>query len=629
MAGFLPTDIDSFALLQSRAEYIYIDKTREIADMLAESGSSTLFLSRPRRFGKTLLISILESLFQGDQQSFAGTWLGQPGHWDWTQPEYPVIRLNMAMHPGGFPDGTWMKRVHHTFRRIQTQMKRLYRQFSIPLPDPDDIADLLGHLIYSVRQVRQCPVVVLIDEYDAPITMHMEHPDAMQEMLDLMRAFYGVLKTERAHIHFTFMTGITRIDQAGLFSGANHFWDLSMDPACSTLLGYTRTDMHDSADLMASVAQCAHNLGCSPQECLDALEQHYNGYLFAPEGETVCNPFSLNACLGQLQNPASAKPWKLDNLPNYWARSGQPWMLFAAWRRNLDYAPSTLLQTDIDRIEKACLDVASPDLFTLIYQSGYLTRKQIQDPDTGERKYVPDYPNREVEITYLNSFQEWLEDQIRQWQTGGNEPLLTRHLREAVRKRSAQDISRSVNTLQLAIPHGLHLSKSSAGKTLYDYEVYCHERLYTMLRMAVAGELHSELDAGRGRLDLALRMDNHILIFELKVNGDAEQAGKQVLARMYPAPWQDGTKAVTIFGLNFDSGKCILETCVKWDLGFFDIQKGKWDREPFTDHVLEQLRGLPTPEARDEFVARQTVRWHEKEMPWYMLDRPTGHLHSL
>lgn len=607
MALIFPTQFSEFVDLKRAHGCVYIDKTRQIADMVPGDRPAALFLARPRRFGKTLLLSILEALFQGQRQLFEDTWLGQSGHWDWAQPPYPVIRLDMALAPGRPLTGDPLETATAVAGRIQRQLERLYREFSIPLPGHDDIADLLGHLIYSIRRVWQRKTVVLMDEYDAPITQNMEHPDVQEEILRLMHAFYGTLKRESIHIHFTFMTGITRVARTGLFSGANHFADLSFDPSSSTLLGYTQADLHNSAGIMAGVEVGARHLECSPQALLDALEYHYNGYQFSAGGEPVYNPFSLNSCLNQLQNPAQAKNLGLDHLPNFWAESGTPRFLFGAWHQNLATTPADLMQVDIRTVEKINFNVAAPDLATLMYQSGYLTRKQVLDSATGTWQPALAFPNREVELTYRESFLDWLREQTEQWQATGDIPHLFHHLHQAVQTRGVQEIHHAVNAVLTALPYVLHVSGAKGDRGIQDYEVYYQSLLFLMLSL-VAGRVEVEGVVHRGRFDLGVTGGGHILIFELKVNGNAEQAVRQAMARQYASPWQDGSRPVTVLGLNFNSSTRRLANCVKWELGFFVPETQMWNREPFQDIALASLQLLDAAD-RERFAATCAVDW--------------------
>lgn len=629
MTRFFPTEFSEFADLRRAAGHVYIDKTRQISALVPIGRPAARFLSRPRRFGKTLLVSTLEALFQGRHELFAGTWIGDSGYWDWKQKPYPVIRLDMAHYnePGAEPIG-------HVKRLMQQMLQEQYEKFDLSPPEPDtSLAVSLANLIRTLHRARARKVVILIDEYDTPVTANLHRPEVLDSMLELMRSFYGTLKRYQPHIHFTFMTGITRIARAGLFSGANHFTDLSFETPSSILLGYTRADMHNSTELMAGMAQGAYNLGCSVPTLLEALEHHYNGYLFAEGGEPVYNPFSLNACLEALQDPAKAQRWTLDNLPNFWAASGQTQFLFSVWRRHLQGTSAlqfadTLWQASIRTVEEANFDVNTPDLFTLMYQTGYLTRKRIQNPDTGVQKDVTAFPNREVEITCRQSFLKWLQGQTARWRTDGHAPPLFQQLRMAVETRTAAAVSGAVNDLLATIPHTLHVPavarKEDRDKTITEYEIYCQATLFSVLRV-VADDVHlqPELAAHRGRMDLGVPVGDHILIFELKVDRSADQAGKQALARGYASLWRSSARNVTLLGLNFNTGTHQLDGCVQWDLGQFDSHREReWDREPFADMSLYTMDLMAKQDLdREKFVAAQVVVWHDQYRP--QMDRPS------
>lgn len=615
---FFRTDISDFAQLRGVPGNVYIDKTREIARLADPGQPSTLFLSRPRRFGKTLLVSTLEALFQGRQDLFAGTWLGQPDHWDWTQPPYTVIRLDMTEITGSLRDLSVLE------KDLYAGVTDLYAQFALSLPVVEHRAFTLFRLLIERLAARAGQgVVVLVDEYDRPLVQNMSRPDLLPDILETMQDFYGILKSRRRDIHFTFMTGTTRVARAGLFSGANHFHDLSFAVPAGTLLGYTRADMHNNADFMASVVLCARNLGCSVPSLLAALEDHYNGYRFADRGEPVCNPYSLNACLQQLLDPDTALSWDLDNLPNVWVESGQSRLLFSAWRNHLRSAsapkfPDTLLQADISAVQKSNFDVADPDLLILMYQAGYLTRKQIRDPATEAWRDVPYFPNREVALTYHQTFLDWFGKELARWRTEGTVPRQFRPLRAAVERRTASALSGAVNDLLALMPYTLHTPatrKENAAITMANYEVYCQLFLFMALH-AVADEATPEMAAHRGRMDLGVPVDGHILIFELKVDSSADRAGRQALARGYASRWRGSDRAVTICGLNFNTATHQLDGCVLWELGRFDQETRMWDREPFAGTSLYTLDVMAAQDFdRERFVAEHTIQWHDQDLP--------------
>ena len=309
----LPVGDDDFAHIQSHANFLYVDKTHRIAELFAQGRSRHLFLARPRRFGKSLLLSTIEALFQGRQDLFADTWVGQEGHWDWQARTRPVLRLNL----GGL-------RGIHDRGELWTALRGLVEDQALP----QDIALSPGSPPRALRQLltRMATtgrkVVVLVDEYDTAVTENLDRPD----VLDAMRAFYGALKDSSGCIEYTLITGITRLAHTSLFSGANHLTDLSHWPDVHGLLGFTHAELREPR-VATLVAQGARHLDCTTKELYAALERQYNGYRFAEGAEAVFNPYTLAGCMEELGVPDRAAGWSLDRLPRRWAETGTPKVL--------------------------------------------------------------------------------------------------------------------------------------------------------------------------------------------------------------------------------------------------------------------------------------------------------------
>lgn len=598
MPQYLPSTISEFSQIRSNPDFAYIDKTGLIADMVGQPDLPYLFMSRPRRFGKTMLISTLEALFRGQRALFEGTWIGDADHWDWSQKPYPVIRLDMSHYnvPQTEP-------VSNMTGRMRVMLQEQYEKFDLSPPEADVPPDSsLSHLIGTLHRTREQNVVVLIDEYDTPVTENLDKPDILESMLELMRSFYGVLKRQASHIRLTFMTGVTRLSLTGLFSGANHLRDLSFSIVGSTLLGYTQDELHHHAALRDSVAQGARNLGCSPEDLLQALEQHFNGYRFSREGEPVYNPFSLNNCLSDLQGN-EAKLWGLDNLPNFWARTGTPAVLLKFFKGHSGFlSPGILPDTRVGLIERTNFNVQSPHPTVLLYQCGYLTRKRVRDPQTGDWHDGLEFPNREVEISYRESFLEWYNGLAKDWSASTPRGLqLHTQLREAIHSHSAVEMHNVFNAYMSAFSYVLYPPignerDMTPGRRTSDYEKFYQHFLYGTC-LLLADNVQAEVETQRGRIDLVVELSDHILLFELKVNSSPVHALRQILLGNYPSFYQTDLKPVSCLGLNFDTRRRRLAGCVQWDLGRFALKTGRWDNEPM-DTALEELEQWPDDQRR-------------------------------
>ncbi len=333
----LPVSTGSFGTIR-REGLLYVDKTRRIASLLGPE-NKYLFLARPRRFGKTLLVSTLEALFQGQEDLFTETWISQSG-WSWTP--HKVIRLDMT---------AWRTRdAVFLEAALQRQMIRLFRKHRLARPDPDMGAEeMFSELIEQLAAASGRGAVVLIDEYDAPILQNLEHPETLRAIRDFLRGFYGILKARDEDLRLVLLTGVTRFARTSVFSGLNNLRDISSLPAYSDLTGFTEPELESC--LGAHMDAMAHRLGCSRPALRDRLRAWYDGYLFAEGGTRVYNPFSALNCLAN------------QRFGNYWAESGTPAFLTDLFARQR-HALQDLLGLQADRILTATYDVTHPSLLS-------------------------------------------------------------------------------------------------------------------------------------------------------------------------------------------------------------------------------------------------------------------------
>ena len=576
----LPVGIDDFSRVQEKGRYLYVDKTPQIARMILSS-SPHVFLARPRRFGKTLLVSTLESLFRGEQGKFRRTWLHQ--NWDWQRNVHPVLRLNMTLRNRRDAES-----LQGTLKR---RLWRLGGTRARSMLDPEMHADeMLTVLLEDCVERAGREVVVLVDEYDTPITENLERSDVIEDILDELRAFYGALKDNSGLIRFTLVTGITRFARVGLFSGANHLRDLSFHPRASDLVGFTQQDLEDESHtgLRPLIEAGARNMGWKTADLYRALEDHYNGYQFAKRGQPVYNPFSLINCLDDLCAPEMTGSMTISRLPNYWADSGSPKLLFRLLESGA-YSNATHFTDDPDVVEEVKYDVRRPNFAALLYQAGYLTRKESGDSEMQSIEWRLDFPNVEVAQTFKQALVNWQQERLSEnsaWDTARFE--LAQALYDAVEKQSVSGLHAGFNTLLRASHHFLHpppLSSrrdrsESAWRNILDYEIHYQVLLHGAFAL-MGMRIYGELPTVAGRIDIALEVGGRIVIIELKVDRHAEAAVRQALAGDYPALFATRGRPVTVFGININTRSRSVSECAKWELGFYDMSKGRWHHEPF------------------------------------------------
>ncbi len=577
MTRHLPIGVDDFPSLRANPAFLYIDKTERIATMLGDSPGRHphLFLARPRRFGKTLLVSTLQALFQGRRALFADTWIGQPENWNWVQRQCPVLRLNMGIRGIHNP--------HELQDDLQEYLSDLIRQEDIDIVPASRPGRTLANLIQGLCRKHDRPVAVLIDEYDTPITENIDRPDVLDGILDVMRALYGALKDSTPYIQCTFMTGITRFARADLFSGANHLEDLSFSPQCHALLGFTDAEIAGSPDLTADMDRCAEVLECTPAALRQALQTYYNGYRFSPRGKAVYNPFSLAQCLKTLREDEPGTLWTLTNLPNAWVESGTPDMLFRLWRQG-KYDAADMEAACSDRpltvLRRANCDTAHPDLSALMYHTGYLT---LKPPTTADAKAEPslDFPNQEVRLTFTDSLQRRQKELVREWyrQARDQTALVAEWTQAWQTARDPARLHHCIDTFMPGIPYPLHyMLPCTRGP--YDYEVHWQLTLYAVCR-AMGLPVQAEVPTALGRIDLVIAWERHIVLIECKAGMTADDALAQAWTQGYAERYRQEAKPVTVWGLQFKPGQRTLHASAAWFLGQYDQAARRWQHEPY------------------------------------------------
>lgn len=583
-----------FGLLR-RDGRLYVDKTQIIARLAGPQGDRSVFFARPRRFGKSLLVSTLAALFQGRKELFADnsngsaeTWIHREGAWNWNAANcFPVIRLNVTL--------TDVHEVALLAEELHNLVRRLCRVHGVPaLPADTRLSPARGlrHLIEDLHARTGREVVVLIDEYDAPITSNLDRP-VIADVLDLMRAFYGALKDCSGIMRLLFVTGTTRFARTGLFSGANHLTDLSADPAFHALAGITSAEL--SGSLRLWVVRAARTLGLPLAEVYEALAAFYDGYRFGPARSPVYNPYSLLLCLrdmGQRERAQEIKERGLRyGLPNYWAESRSPEFLI----RLLEAGVYELAQlpSDVGKLERVSYDVRRPDYAALMHQSGFLTRKGSQ-----ESGWYLDFPNREVQVTFVEIIVRGRSRKLPQL-----DHTLRHGVQQAVWDADADALAEIFSVCLSGLDYPLQPPvETRAARTepamvrrgwtqCWDYETHYQALLCHTLRMAGLAPW-AEVATARGRIDVAVDRPDRVFVFEVKLDESAEAALRQACTGDYPGLFAATAKSVIVVGLNIDTQAQSVEACWVQDLGRYRRRAARWEREPFA-LSLHELALMP------------------------------------
>ena len=499
----LPISTGSFQSIRAKGLF-YLDKTRQIASLL-EPENHYVFLARPRRFGKSLLVSTLEALFKGERSLFAGTWIDGS---DWSWEPHAVISLEMTERRAGGASALEQS--------LHNRMAKAYRMHGEELPPGDWSApELLEDLIERLAARR--PVAVLIDEYDAPILQNLERPDALPGIRDVLRRFYGALKAQDARLNFAFLTGITRFARTNIFSGLNNLRDISLSARFSDLVGFTETEL--DRYLTPYVQAMARTRHCSVTDVRQAMRTWYDGYVFAPGGARVYNPYSTLYCLAE---KAFDYYWPLTGIPIYLTR------MIA--QRKVDLRQ--LAGQKAPALSQAFFHWNEPDLLAVMYQAGYLTLT----PAPGGPGYVLDYPNREVGQSFiLTLLGEFTPPSATATQTAG---ILYAAL-------EADDYDRffaTFNELAQLIPYEIF-----AGDHKH-YQLLLHS-IFVLLHL----KTDSERSSYRGRMDTVVELSDRVAIFEYKLDADPAAALAQLEAKGYHHEFLVRGQAVVGVGVRFDA----------------------------------------------------------------------------
>ena len=366
----LPLGIQTFEEI-IKNKHIYVDKTKHIYDLIKQG--KCYFLSRPRRFGKSLLCSTLEQVFIGNKELFKSLWIYNSDY-DWKP--YPVIRFDMSSIPKqtceNFADGL--------LRAVQKIAKTNKIEYDLNLAP----GELLQHIINTLAIKHDTRVVIIVDEYDDPILEHIDNDKMAGEIKEILRNFYKIFKSSDEYIKFVFITGITRFSRVSIFSGLNQLEDITMASRASSLLGYTQNELESY--LEQHIKDAAEKRNETVDEVLQLIRHWYNGYRFSKKVLSVYNPFSVMSYL---------KAVTIDDDPdftNYWFKTGTPTFLIKLMgKTGSNYAgiePVRVTQEDLEDFNISTLPIK-----TILYQAGYLTISEFSRMD---QQYTIDFPNYEV-----------------------------------------------------------------------------------------------------------------------------------------------------------------------------------------------------------------------------------------
>ena len=515
-----PIGMQTFSEIREE-DFLYVDKTEYIYRMTHTSGKY-FFLSRPRRFGKSLLVSTMQSYFEGKKELFKGLAIEKLEK-DWT--EYPVLHFSLA-------GGKHMEK-DQLVRYLLYILKVNEEKFGIVNDSPDPNVRMLN-LIKTVYEQTGQKVVVLIDEYDAPLLDVVHEDTSLGVLREVMRNFYSPLKDSDRMLRFVFLTGITKFSQLSIFSELNNITNVSMHQEYAGICGITKEDLLDKFD--EDIDVLAGRLGLTHEQALSKLKENYDGYHFTWPSSDIFNPYSLLNCLAEGQ------------MNSYWFGSGTPTYLLNMMRK-YDFTPIDLgEQMDASKDDFDAATETMTTIMPLLYQSGYITIKNY-DPET--ELYTLALPNKEVRIgLYRSMLPYYLAAKSAMCNT------TVAKMSSLINKGNMDGALQLLKTFWETVPY--------CDNT--DYEGHYQQTMYIIFALLTNFRILVEQHTFRGRTDITMETKDTIYVIELKFNKSAQEALDQINNKHYADAFALRDKTVEKIGMNFmiDEDKTIVLDWLKF-----------------------------------------------------------------
>ena len=499
-----PIGIQSFEKL-IKAGYLYVDKTELIYKMV-DTGNY-YFLSRPRRFGKSLLVSTIEAYFKGKKELFKGLAMERL-ETDWT--ECPVFHLDL--NTGKYES---VQSLLDTLNEALTAWEQEYGAVEAER----NVGLRFKGVVQRAYEKTGQRVAILVDEYDKPLLQNIGNNELQEELRGILRLFYSVLKTQDRYIKFGLLTGVSKFSKLSVFSDLNNLEDISLNRNWASLCGITEEELHSG--LKPAVEEMAESNGLTYEETLDRLKEMYDGYHFDRDSIGVYNPFSL---LNALKN---------KQFNDYWFETGTPSFLVEMLKRT-NYELNHLAHEEQTSDMLNSIDSVHRNPVPLLYQSGYLT---IKGYDERFRMYKLGFPNQEVE----NGFVRYLLPYYAPKERGESEFFIQKYIQE-VERGDAEAFMERLQTM----------FADNSYQVMGKMELYFQNCMYVIFKM-MGFYTEVERTTHRGRIDIVIKTTDYIYVMEIKLDGSADEALRQIHEKGYAEPYRKDGRKVFLVGVNFSS----------------------------------------------------------------------------
>ena len=508
-----PVGLQTFSRI-IKENYIYVDKT-DLVWKLAHY-STFVFLSRPRRFGKSLLTSTLASYFEGDRDLFQGLKIMELEQ-EWAS--YPVIKLDISI-----------AKSQEDAAALQARLMLILKDYTDKYgKDEDEVTPggLLNGLIRRAYAKTGKQVVVIIDEYDAPLLEVMHEERNLSAMRKVMQEFYQPLKANEGIMKFCFITGITKFSQLSIFSTINNITNVTLNPRFSAICGITDEEVRTV--FAEDIAEMSKVYECSPEQMYQKIKDRYDGYHFASVSDDIYNPFSLLNC------------FRDEELQDFWFATGTPTFLIEQMKHfNTDIMSLEKLEVPASAFDQPTENME--DALPLLYQSGYLT---IKGYDRATGAYTLSIPNREVRIGYVRG----LLPSYTGLKTSDVQMSFAARFWKALIAEDIELAMREMQAYMACIPYvegfKKKLSEVATAEGFYEYTMYL---IFSMLNVYV----RTQVKCAGGRVDMVVWMPGKTYVFEMKVSGTAREALEQIDSKSYALPFKAEGREVVKIGVKFN-----------------------------------------------------------------------------
>lgn len=499
-----PIGQQSFEILR-KLGFLYVDKTKYIERLLEEG--QYFFLSRPRRFGKSLFLTTLKAFFEGKRELFKGLY-ADTMDWDWEK--VPVLHLDLNTQ--------WYREDGDLEELLEIFLRQYEVEFDVESPKVS-FSQRLGLLIKAIYSKTGQNVVILVDEYDKPLVNTLHDRRRFEHYRELLGALYSNFKSSAEYIRMVFMTGVSRFGKLSVFSGLNNIRDISFSDRFAAICGITEEEL--LTDLREGISSLAQYEGLTYEEEVSQLKKWYDGYHFSMRCPDIYNPFSLlNTFANQYYS-------------NYWISSGTPSLLVEQLKRtNADL--QRLTHTICKQSDLEGLDIDNLRLLALFYQTGYLTLKSY---DPASRTFTLGLPNYEVQEGFMKYILPFYASMHSDEVSG-----FVERLRHDLGNGEVEDFMDQLQSFFAGVSYDLHMEEErNLQNALYI--------LFTIMGVTTQVEYRTS----NGRIDILLTTNNFVYIIELKFNRTAKEALDQIKGKRYSLPWKTGSRTVIGIGINYSS----------------------------------------------------------------------------